>query len=203
MDGRELHELDIDQLLSHVSVIHQGVYMFDETIRDNIDLHRTYSEDEWDRALRLSGVNKFLPQMEHGLDTQVGEGGSNLSGGQRQRIAVARALIEGKPILVLDEGTSAVDPQTAYDIESALVELDTLTMITITHNLRPEMLRRYDKIFYMENGRIAETGDFDTLIEKDGAFASFQRIDDKDVVCEVQARPHTGDPVPANQFHMG
>ena len=177
MDGKELHDLDIDQLLTHVSIIHQGVYMFDETIKDNIDLHRTYSAEEWERALYLSGVDKFLPQMEQGLDTPVGEDGANLSGGQRQRIAVARALIEGKPLLILDEGTSAVDPQTAYDIESALVDLDDLTMITITHNLRPEMLRRYDKVFYMENGRIAEAGDFDTLIELDGAFASFRRID--------------------------
>jgi ABC-type multidrug transport system fused ATPase/permease subunit len=178
LDGKELHDLDIDQLLTHISVIHQGVYMFDETIRDNISLHRAYSADEWERALRLSGVDKFLPRMDFGLDTPVGEGGANLSGGQRQRIAVARALIEGKPILVLDEGTSAVDPQTAYDIESALVDLGELTMITITHNLRPEMLRRYDKVLYMENGCIAEAGDFDTLIEKGGAFASFQRIVD-------------------------
>ena len=83
MDGKELHDLDIDQLLTHISIIHQGVYMFDETIKDNIDLHRTYSADEWERALRLSGVDKFLPQMERGLDTPVGEDGANLSGGQR------------------------------------------------------------------------------------------------------------------------
>ena len=178
MDGKELHDLDIDKLLTHISIIHQGVYMFDETIKDNIDLHRDYSADEWERALRLSGVDKFLPRMERGLDTPVGEGGANLSGGQRQRVAVARALIEGKPLLILDEGTSAVDPQTAYDIESALVDLDGLTMITITHNLRPEMLRRYDKVLYMENGRIAEAGDFDTLMGQGGAFASFRRIDD-------------------------
>jgi len=176
IDGKELHDLDIDRLLTMISTIHQGVYVFDETIRSNIDLSRSYSEDEWSRALRISGVDKFLDQTEQGLDTPVGENGSNLSGGQRQRIAVARALIEKKPLLILDEGTSAVDIQTAYDIECALLEIDDLTMVTITHNLRPELLRRYDAILFMKQGRIAEEGSFDALIARDEGFASFQRI---------------------------
>ena len=103
--------------------------------------------------------------------------GSKLSGGQRQRIAVARALIEQKPLLILDEGTSAVDIQTAYDIENALLELDDLTMVTITHNLRPELLSRYDAILFMREGRIQEVGTFDSLVEQQGAFASFQRLE--------------------------
>lgn len=184
IDGRELHELDIDQLLSKMSTIHQGVYLFDETIKYNIDLGRTYQEDEWCRALETSGVAKFLDQTESGLDTRTGEMGSKLSGGQRQRIAVARALIEQKPLLILDEGTSAVDIQTAYDIENALLRLDDLTMITITHNLRPELLSRYDAILFMQQGRIQEIGTFDSLVERQGAFASFQRLESNDRALE-------------------
>jgi ABC-type multidrug transport system fused ATPase/permease subunit len=177
IDENELHDLAIDQLLTKISTIHQDVFMFDESIKDNIDLHRFYSEDEWSRALSLSGVDKFLSQTECGINSLVGEDGANLSGGQRQRIAVARALIEKKPILILDEGTNAVDIQTAYDIEHALLEVDDLTMITITHNLRPELLRRYDAVLYMEQGRVVEAGSYDELIRKEGRFTSFQRIE--------------------------
>lgn len=172
IDGKELHELDMNKVLTLMSVIHQDVYMFDETIKDNIDLHDAYSKDEWKRALSASGVDRFLEQTEKGLETPVGENGVNLSGGQRQRIAVARALIGNKPILILDEGTSAVDARTAYDIETALLEEDSLTMITITHNLSPEVLRRYDAVLYMEDGKIAEFGNYDSLVEGKGRFAS-------------------------------
>ncbi|RDB60872.1 ABC transporter ATP-binding protein [Gordonibacter sp. 28C] len=177
VDGKELRSLDVDKLLALVSVIHQDVYMFDETIKENIDLHRDYREDEWERALSISGVDRFLAQTESGLETRVGENGIGLSGGQRQRVAVARALIERKPILVLDEGTSAVDSRTAYDIETALLGIDDLSIITITHNLAPDLLRRYDAVLYMEQGRIEEVGSYDLLIEKQGGFASFQHIE--------------------------
>lgn len=176
VDGTELHDLDIDQLLTKMSTIHQGVYIFDETIKYNIDLGRSYSEEKWSKALSISGVDKFLDQTECGLDTAAGEMGSNLSGGQRQRIAVARALIEEKPLLILDEGTNAVDIQTAFDIESALLEIEDLTIITITHNLRPELLRRYDTILFMKQGHIDEVGAFDTLVKQNGGFASFRHL---------------------------
>ncbi len=176
VDGDELHNLDIDKLLTKIATIHQGIYMFDESIKSNIDLHRNYSEAEWNRALKLSGVDRFLDQTEDGINSLVGEGGANLSGGQRQRIAVARALIERKPILILDEGTSAVDVQTAYDIENALLDIEDLTIITITHNFRPELLRRYDAILFMEQGRVVEAGSYDKLIDSGGHFVKFQQI---------------------------
>ncbi|MCL1919226.1 MAG: ABC transporter ATP-binding protein/permease [Peptococcaceae bacterium] len=173
VDGIELRQLDIDKLLAQISFIHQNVYMFDESIQDNIDLHRQYTEAEWQRALAASGVDRFLGQMEKGLGTAVGENGVNLSGGQRQRVAVARALIQNKPILILDEGTAAVDWQTAWDIETALLQMPDITMITITHNLTPELLRRYDGILFLEKGRILEAGDYDSLVKAQGGFAEF------------------------------
>lgn len=176
MDGLELHELDIANLLAKISVIHQNVHMFDESIRENISLHRDYPEQAWQSALATSGVEKFLPQMPEGLDTPVGENGAKLSGGQRQRVAVARALIEKKPLLVLDEGTSGVDAPTAYDIEAALLQAAGITLLTVTHNLRPDLLRGYDAVLFMENGRIAEAGRYDDLLAAGKDFAQFAQM---------------------------
>ncbi len=177
-DGQSLRILDIQKLRSMISVIHQNVYMFSGSIRDNICLHKPFSAAELEEALELSGVNLFLGSMPDGLDSFVGENGNNLSGGQRQRIAVARALIQKTPILILDEGTAAIDMQTAYSIESSLLGLDDLTLITVTHNLNPELLHQYDRIILMKDGRISEMGTFDELLTRDGEFSSFSQLPD-------------------------
>lgn len=130
-DGVSIRELDVQKLNEVSSVIHQNVYMFDESINSNICLHKQISQPKLQRALDMSGVSMFLSE-EKTLDTSVGENRNNLSGGQRQRIAVARALVQEKSILILDEGTSTVDMQTAYDIESQLLKISGLTVITIT-----------------------------------------------------------------------
>ncbi|AEB07584.1 ABC transporter related protein [Coriobacterium glomerans PW2] len=176
IDGCELHKLDVDRVLEMVSTVQQDAYLFDETLEYNISLGRSYSRERWARALTISGVDRFIARIGQGLSTQVGELGARLSGGQRQRIAVARAIIDEKPLLILDEGTNAVDARTACDIESALLKIDDLTLITITHDLRPELLRRYDTVLFMKHGRIEEIGSYDALIAKQGGFASFQSL---------------------------
>ena len=115
-DDTEYHMLDKDNVVQLSSIIHQNIYMFDETIYDNICLHEHYPEERIEKVIADSGLTEFISELPTGLQYQVGENGSNLSGGQKQRIAVARALIRNKPILILDEGTSAIDMQTAYDI---------------------------------------------------------------------------------------
>lgn len=171
-DGVDIRKLDIEKLNAMSSVIHQNVYMFDESILNNICLHKQIASIDLQKGLDMSGVTMFL-ENEKTLDTPVGENGNNLSGGQRQRIAVARALVQGKPILILDEGTSAVDMQTAYDIESQLLKISNLTVITITHSLNSELLKRYDQVVFMENGVISESGSFDSLINSKGRFYDF------------------------------
>lgn len=171
-DGVDIRKLDIEKLNQMSSVIHQNVYMFDESIQNNICLHKQIAPTALQKALDMSGVTMFLGE-EKTLDTYVGENGNNLSGGQRQRVAVARALVQGKPILILDEGTSAVDMQTAYDIESQLLKINELTVITITHSLNQALLANYDQVIFMENGAVSETGSYAKLMDNKGAFYDF------------------------------
>lgn len=175
-DADSLSILDIDKITALSSIIHQNVYMFDESIFDNICLHEDYSEKELQSALSDSGLSSFIKQVPNGLEYHVGENGANLSGGQKQRIAVARALIRKKPLLILDEGTSAIDMQTAYDIESRLLAISDLTLLTITHNMSKDILELYDEIIFMAEGKIVEHGTFEALIAKHAAFYDFYQL---------------------------
>ena len=175
-DERELMELNYDKLITLSATIHQNVYMFNESIYDNICLHSKYSNLELAEALDASGSIGFIEELPEGIHTMVDENGKNFSGGQKQRIAVARAIIQGKPILVLDEGTSAIDMQTAYDIESRLLKMKDLTLITITHNLAEDNLKRYDQIIFMDNGKVKEVGTFKELMKNQGGFYKFSKM---------------------------
>lgn len=166
-DQLELKRLSDDSYSKLSSMIHQNVYMFDEDIEQNICLHSSFDKTQLLSAIEESGVSLFLKENRT-IKTKVGENGSNLSGGQRQRIAVARALIQNKPLLILDEGTSAVDKQTAHDIENRLLKRDDLTLITITHSLDIDLLSRYDEIIYMEDGNIIEHGPLNNLMKSEG-----------------------------------
>ncbi|MBE7147545.1 ATP-binding cassette domain-containing protein [Bacillus mycoides] len=178
-DREEFEKLDISELTNLYSLIHQNIYMFNKSIQDNIFLFEDFTKQELDQAMSVSGVREFI-KNEQDLVKEVGEGGGNLSGGQKQRIAVARGLIRNKPILILDEGTSALDLKTSYSIEDKLLNVENLTMIAITHKLNSEILRRYDAIIYMENGRIVEQGTFDELIQNHDSFYHFYSV--KEVV---------------------
>ena len=136
------------------AVIHQNVYLFHESIRENILLHEEFTEQELASAIENSGVSVFLPEKEGGLEYVVGENGGTLSGGQKQRITLARALIRHAPLLILDEGTSALDKKTAYEIENRLLKNKDITLLTITHNPNADLMTLYDEIYYMENGAL-------------------------------------------------
>lgn len=145
-DGRELRELDQEELCRCLAIIHQNVFLFDDTIGSNICLFEDYPAAELETALENSGVSKFLNTLPGGLDYAVGEGG------QRQRVAIARALLRGTPFLILDEGTSALDQATAREIEAELLAMEGLTLLTITHHL--EHREAYDQVFTLQEGTL-------------------------------------------------
>ncbi|MCI9620322.1 MAG: ABC transporter ATP-binding protein [Dorea sp.] len=153
-DGRELRALDMDKIAGIISVIHQNVYLFNLSVRENILLFEEFDEAALAEAVEKSGVSLFIDEKEGGLDHGAGENGALLSGGQRQRVALVRALIRRAPFVILDEGTSALDRKTACEIESRLLEDEELTLLTITHNPDPQLMRRYDGIYRMNDGRL-------------------------------------------------
>lgn len=155
-DGVELRQLDILELRKIVTVIHQNTHIFNDTIRYNICLGEEFPEEDFENALRLSGVDGFLPSVTGGVDGLCGEDGANLSGGQKQRIALARALVRGIDFLILDEGVSAIDVESANAIEQDLLDMENLTLLTITHRIKDGLLVDYDRVLTMDEGRVTE-----------------------------------------------
>ena len=148
-DGINIKDINLAALRRLMVVVHQHTYIFNASLQYNICLGEEFPQAEIDRALQQSGVAKFLPDLENGLDTPCGENGGNLSGGQKQRIAIARALLRGAKFLVLDEGVSAVDVETANEIEQELLDMPSLTLLTVTHRIKDGLLEKYDRIIEM------------------------------------------------------
>ena len=151
VDVRSLGRRDLSRL---VALLPQNVMLFDVSLRENITLGEDVGDAALEDALVQSGVATFLPALEAGLDTHLGENGNRLSGGQRQRVALARALVRRAPILILDEGTSALDRETAQAIEATLLDDPALTLLVITHHLAETLAPRYDAIWTMSEGRL-------------------------------------------------
>ena len=135
--------------------VHQNVFLFDDTLRENIGLGGTFTDKQIGSALRLAGLGEVVAALPDGLGTPVGEGGGRLSGGERQRVAIARALLYGKTTLLVDEATSALDKETAARVEDTLLALDGVTLIAVTHQLDAEHAVRYDEVLEMKDGRLA------------------------------------------------
>ena len=132
-----------------MSYIEQDVFLFNTTIRENITLGEDFTEEQLQKALRDSALAGDLAHMPLGLDTPVGEEGSALSGGQKQRVAIARALIHDRSILLVDEGTSALDQKNADIVEKSLLSNPDLTLILVSHHLTEERQKQFDRVFEM------------------------------------------------------
>ncbi|MDO4317372.1 MAG: ABC transporter ATP-binding protein [Lachnospiraceae bacterium] len=170
IDGRELKTIDTDSLYNVMSLIGQSVFLFDSTIANNITMFREFPKEQLDDAVRRSGLTQLL--AERGGEYRCGENGAGLSGGERQRISIARCLLRGTPVLLLDEATAALDNQTAYAVTDSILHLNGLTRIVVTHRLERGLMKQYDEIVVLRDGSVLERGSFDALMAQKGYFYS-------------------------------
>lgn len=173
-DDKKLSEIALDSLYDLVSIIQQNVFLFDSDIRNNITMFKEFDEDSIQKAVQLSGLSQLVD--EKGMDYSCGTDGKNLSGGEKQRISIARCLIRHTPILLMDEATAALDNQTAYEIEQAILNLKQITKIIVTHKFNRSIIQQYDEIIVLKEGKVVECGNFQELVQKKGYFYSLYQI---------------------------
>lgn len=146
---REVKDCTSEQLWRQISYIEQDVFLFHTTVLDNITLGEDFTEEQIKKALRDSALNQDVSSMPDGLHTVVGENGSSLSGGQKQRVAIARALLHDRSILLVDEGTSALDRENAVRIENNLLSQPDLTLVLVSHHLSSEQKKKFSQVIHM------------------------------------------------------
>ncbi len=173
-DNQELKNLNLDSLYDIVSVIQQNVFLFDSTLKDNITMFKSFDEDKYHQAISRAGLRELA--LERGDDYECGAGGSNLSGGEKQRVSIARCLLKETPVLMMDEATAALDNATAKAVSDAILSIDNLTRIIVTHKLEESTMRKYDEIIVLNHGVIVEKGKFDVLMDNKKYFYSLFNV---------------------------
>lgn len=181
-DGVELRQISDHSIFQNSSSIHQDCFIFDDTIEQNIKLFRECANDELEQVIKKSRLQKLIEERG-GIDILCGENGIQISGGEKQRISIARALLRKTPILFMDEATSALDNQTAQDIEFMLSQMQGTTRISITHRLDESILRAYDEVIVLRNGKIEEHGTYNELMESKKGFYALSMLSSSDYGC--------------------
>jgi ATP-binding cassette subfamily B protein len=187
IDGFPVSKIKLEQLRKNIGLVLQDPFLFNATIAENIafGFEDQISFKQITDAARAAFAHDFIIRKPDGYDTLVGDGGVSLSGGERQRIAIARAIIQNPPILILDEATSSVDSRTEEYIQTALHKfMKGRTTIIIAHRL--STLREADRLLVIDNGQLVETGNHEQLIKTDGVYAkmvdSFTKLNNLSVV---------------------
>lgn len=173
LGGRNVKDYSFDSLMKNFSFVFQNVYLFEDTIANNIRFGEPdASMDRVIEAAKKARCHDFIMALPEGYQTVIGEGGASLSGGEKQRISIARAIMKNAPVIILDEATANVDPESETELTAAIEELTKeKTIIMIAHRLKT--VRNADQIFVIDNGKIAQHGTHDELIRKNGIYKTF------------------------------
>ncbi|WP_313126530.1 ABC transporter ATP-binding protein [Proteiniclasticum ruminis] len=154
VDGKPLNQISKESYFRHLSNVEQNVFMFDDTLRNNLTLLKDTKEEKLNEAIRRAGLTSFVENLPQGLETVIEDNGRNISGGERSRIAIARALLNESEILILDEAFQSLDYETARAIERTILDLPELTVVNVSHILIPENKNAYDEMLYVDRKRI-------------------------------------------------
>ena len=179
--GADERGLDPEKLMRRISFVFQDVYLFRDTVRNNIAFGREgATEAEVEEVAKRACAHDFIMRLPQGYDTMVGEGGSTLSGGEKQRISIARALLKDAPVVLLDEATASLDPENEVEVQRAVNALvEGRTVVVIAHKLRTT--QDADNIVVMEAGRVAEQGRHEELLKRGGLYARLWTLQNESV----------------------
>lgn len=181
LGGHDVREYTLDSLLKNYSMVFQNVYLFNDTVANNIRFGKQGATmDEIRDAAKRACCDDFIMALPQGYDTIIGEGGASISGGEKQRISIARALLKDAPIIILDEATANVDPENEWMLQKAIQALtETKTVIMIAHRLKT--VRHADRIIVLDDGKIVEQGTHEELMGRKGLYADFIGMREKSI----------------------
>ena len=179
LGGINVKDYTCDSLLKNFSIVFQKIYLFEDTIENNILFGKPQAtKEEMISAARKACCHDFISALPDGYQTKIGEGGATLSGGEKQRISIARAILKDAPIVILDEATSSIDPENERELQHAISELTkNKTLLMIAHRLNT--VRGADQILVLEDGRIVQSGKHQELIQQEGLYRRFVEIREK------------------------
>ncbi|WP_050069736.1 ABC transporter ATP-binding protein [Anaerosalibacter massiliensis] len=170
IDNINIKNINSESIHNLISVIHQDVFMFDTSFKNNLTLFKNYSEQDINKVINVCKLYGLVNNLQNGINSNIGENGYAISGGEKQRISIARALIRKSPILILDEATNSLDNKTSYLIENSLLNISDLTLISITHKFSKQLLEKYDLIIVLKDSNIVEIGPFNKLMNNKNYF---------------------------------
>lgn len=173
-DNTEMKNISPESLYDVVSMIQQDVFVFNSSVKNNVTMFKDFTKEEIDEAISRARLDSFV--KEKGDDYLCGENGKDLSGGEKQRISIARSLLKKSKVLLADEATSALDADTAFKVTDDILNLSGILRIVITHSLDEILLKRYDEILVLKDGKIEEKGGFDELMAKKGYFYALYTV---------------------------
>lgn len=154
IDDNNLMDITKESYFKNISNVEQQVFLFEDTLRNNITLYKEYTEEEINDVIDKSGLKEFVEGLPKGLDTMIYDNGKNISGGERSRVAIARGLLSKSNIIFLDEAFASLDTKVAKEIEETLLDLEDITVINVSHIIFEDTKEKYDGIFKIINSRV-------------------------------------------------